>query len=165
MSPGWPVPAVHHAPPARAGTRGAAWGVAAGAVAVVVGAGFWLAGVGGGTERASRTAAPVATDFRLGVKVLHKRCDGDGGCEIEYRVQAGWSRWLDPARTYQVRYEIRGAEGPAVARTLTVTGDSYRSAPRERATTGSRRDRLEAVVTSVVEIEETAGQKLSLPVT
>lgn len=93
--------------------------------------------------------APKPTDFTLTTKTLSKECFGSAGCNVTYRIKASWTGSLDPAKTYEVSYEVRGVEdGPAVG-TIDVTGDSYETSDEEIASTTSRSRKLTVVVTGV----------------
>lgn len=96
-------------------------------------------------------ATPRARDFTLKVKVLEKQNFGSAGSNITYRIVADWSKTYDPAKTYEVTYEVRGGEdGPAI-NTFTVTGDEYQVEREESASTATVGARLSARVTSVEE--------------
>ncbi|SCG70289.1 hypothetical protein [Micromonospora halophytica] len=114
------------------------------------------------TTAAATTTAPTPTlalydeptrkDFKLAVKVLRKKCFGSAGCNISYRIDVTYTgTGLDPAKTYEVTYEVRGGEDPMV-NTFEVTGDTA-SVPQEEDG-GTRRsgDKLTAVVTDVAEL-------------
>lgn len=94
--------------------------------------------------------APAASDFQLEIKILEKSCFGSAGCNITYRVDMVYrgAGPLNPNVTYEVTYEIRGAEDPKIS-TMTVTGDQYRREERDLVQTPSKNSVLTAVVTAV----------------
>lgn len=94
---------------------------------------------------------PTKNDFKLKVKVLSKRCFGSAGCNITYRIDVTYTgTGLDPSRTYEVTYAVKGAEDPII-NTFEVTGDSASVQQEEMASTKRSGDKLTAVVTSVSE--------------
>src|SRR5687767_149644 len=66
---------------------------------------------------------PVAADFVLDVQVLKQSCFGSAGCNITYRVNMTYQGAgpLDPDVTYEVTYQIKGAQDAKIA-TITATG-------------------------------------------
>lgn len=115
------------------------------------------------TAQPNSTAEPVETeptyrdptedDFELSVKTLEKECFGSAGCNVTFRIEvafAGDSSDLDPSKTYEVTYEIRGGEDPLI-NTLTVSGDEYQVDDNEFISTASSGAKLKAVVTDVSE--------------
>ena len=94
---------------------------------------------------------PKIRDFKLTVKVLSKQCFGSAGCNLTYRVDAGWPDGYDPDVEYEVVYEVRGGEDGPQINTMTVQGDSYERSQEESISTSSAGKRLTAVVTSVEE--------------
>ncbi|MEU5942249.1 hypothetical protein ABZ807_24385 [Micromonospora sp. NPDC047548] len=96
--------------------------------------------------------APTKSDFKLKVKILRKQCFGSAGCNITYRIDVTYSgAGLDPSTTYEVTYEVKGAEDPII-NTFEVTGDSASVQEEEMASTKRSADKLTAVVTSVSEL-------------
>jgi hypothetical protein len=96
--------------------------------------------------------APKPSDFQLTVKTLSKECFGEAGCNITFRIEVGYDGpTLDPDTTWEVTYEIRGAEDPQI-NTLTVTGDQSSVDQKEIASTKSASAHLKAVVTDVSEL-------------
>jgi hypothetical protein len=91
---------------------------------------------------------PTPRDFELTVKVLEKQNFGSAGSNITYRIEAGWSKTFDPAKTYEVR---GGEDGPAI-NTLTVTGDEYQRESEEYISTATVGQKLTARVTDVDEL-------------
>jgi hypothetical protein len=95
---------------------------------------------------------PTERDFKLKVKILRKQCFGSAGCNITYRIEVTYTgAGLDPSKTYEVTYEVKGAEDPIV-NTLEVTGDSASVQQEESAGTKRSTDKLTAVATSVSEL-------------
>jgi len=95
---------------------------------------------------------PTLRNFELTVKVLEKQNFGSAGSNITYRIEAGWSKTFDPAKTYELTYEVRGGEdGPAI-NTMTVTGDEYQRENEEYVSTGSVGQKLTVRATDVDEV-------------
>jgi hypothetical protein len=95
---------------------------------------------------------PDVDDFVLDVVVLEQSCFGSAGCNVTYRIEVGYGfvGQLNPNTTYEVTYEIHGGEDRKIG-TLTVTGDMYSTAERERIGTDSSESVLSAEVTRVSE--------------
>lgn len=94
---------------------------------------------------------PIALDFKLTVKVLTKSCFGSAGCNLTYRIDVSYDGpTLDPSKTYEVLYEVRGGEYGTEAKRFTVTGTEFFGANEEYASTKTRKTTLKAVVTQVV---------------
>ena len=96
---------------------------------------------------------PTTKDIHLAVKTLKKQCFGSAGCLVTYRVDATISAaaHLDPSKTYEVIYSVRGDESGPSVNTMTVTGDNYERDSEEIANTPSSKTKLVATVTSVEE--------------
>ncbi|MGA4727696.1 hypothetical protein ACPB67_09785 [Micromonospora taraxaci] len=117
------------------------------------------------TSAAAPTTAPATTpppapvydtptkgDFKLKVKTLRKQCFGSAGCNITYRIDVTYTGdGLDPSSTYEVTYEVKGAEDPVI-NTFEVTGDSASVQQEETASTKRSGDKLTAVTTDVSEL-------------
>ena len=108
------------------------------------------------TEAEVTTAAgaydtPKPSDFKLTVKTLSKQCFGSAGCNLTYRIQAGWHGTYDPDKTYEVVYEVHGDESGPQTNNFTVTGDKYQVEQVEIASTRSAGVKL---TTRVVSVEE-----------
>ncbi|GLY21626.1 hypothetical protein [Micromonospora sp. NBRC 101691] len=97
-------------------------------------------------------ATPTKRDFTLKVKILRKQCFGTAGCNLTYRIDVAYrgAGDLDPDRTYEVTYQVKGAEDPII-NTFEVTGDSASVQQEEMASTERSGDTLTAVVTDVAE--------------
>ncbi|WP_200210379.1 hypothetical protein [Micromonospora coerulea] len=94
---------------------------------------------------------PTKDDFKLKVKVLSKQCFGSAGCNITYRINVTYTgTGLDPSKTYEVTYQVKGAEDPII-NTFEVTGDSASVQEEEMASTKRSGDKLTAAVTDVSE--------------
>ncbi|MER7165289.1 hypothetical protein ABT336_04310 [Micromonospora sp. NPDC000207] len=103
------------------------------------------------TPTAAAYGTPTKDDFRLKVKVLRKQCFGSAGCNVNFRVDVTYTgAELDPSTTYEVTYQVKGAEDPIV-NTFEVTGSSASVESEESTSTARSGDRLTAVVTSVSE--------------
>ncbi|MET7671473.1 hypothetical protein [Micromonospora luteifusca] len=95
---------------------------------------------------------PTKGDFKLKVKTLRKQCFGSAGCNITYRIDVTYvGDGLDPSSTYEVTYEVKGAEDPII-NTFEVTGDSASVQQEETASTKRSGDKLTAVATDVSEL-------------
>lgn len=95
---------------------------------------------------------PGKKDFALSVKTLSKDCFGSAGCNVTFRVKLAYGGLLglDPDKTYDVTYEIRGGEDPKIG-TIEATGDSYTVPSEDIMGTTSSGAQLRAVVTDVEE--------------
>jgi hypothetical protein len=102
------------------------------------------------TPAAAAYHTPVPADFTLTVKVLEKQCFGSAGCNITFRIDLSGGGELDPDKTYELTYEVKGGEDPLI-NTMTVTGKQYERQDRESIQTSSSSKKLTAVVTSVTE--------------
>jgi hypothetical protein len=83
---------------------------------------------------------------------LEKQCFGSAGCNVTYRVTVGYpgaALNLDPDKTYELTYEVRGGEDGPVVNTLTVQGDSFETDQEELVSTSSSRSKLTVRVLSV----------------
>ena len=101
-----------------------------------------------------KVKAPVVKDFKLTVKTLKKQCFGSAGCLVDFRIQVafnGDTLALDAGRTYEVTYEVKGAEDP-ITNTFTMTGDSAEVQQEESTQTPKSSSKLTAVVTDVTEM-------------
>ncbi|SCL44937.1 hypothetical protein GA0070606_0523 [Micromonospora citrea] len=96
---------------------------------------------------------PTKSDFMLKVKILKKKCFGSAGCNITYRIDVTYTGDvdLDPSKTYEVTYQVKGAEDPII-NTFEVSGDSASVQQEETAGTKRSGDKLTAVVTDVSEL-------------
>ncbi|MET8832911.1 hypothetical protein ABZV78_03195 [Micromonospora sp. NPDC004540] len=94
---------------------------------------------------------PAKSDFKLKVKILRKQCFGSAGCNVTYRIDVTYTgSGLDPSKTYEVTYQVKGAEDPII-NTFEVTGDSASVQEEEMASTKRSGDKLTAAVTDVAE--------------
>lgn len=95
-------------------------------------------------------ATPKPADFKLAVKQLSKQCFGSAGCNITYRIVVTYlgKAKLDPSKTYEVTYDVRGGEDPQT-NTLTIAGTESTVDKEEFISTTSKRKVLTAVVTDV----------------
>lgn len=101
-----------------------------------------------------KVTAPVAKDFKLSVKILRKKCFGSAGCNVDYRIDvtfAGDPLALAEGRTYEVTYEVKGAED-LITNTFEITGESASVEAEESTSTTSSAKKLTAVATSVTEM-------------
>jgi hypothetical protein len=113
------------------------------------------------TSRATTSAAapaaepryhqPVPGDFKLTIKTLEKQCFGEAGCNVTFRVNLAYddsAGQLDPDKTYEITYRVRGGDEPLV-NTLEATGDDYSRDREEFISTSSSSPHLTAKVTQV----------------
>jgi hypothetical protein len=115
--------------------------------AEVLGGSYMTAG-----KAAAPVTAPVPADFKLAVKVTRKQCFGSAGCNVDYEIDmtyAGDPLALGDGRSYEVTYEVKGAEDQIIG-TLDIQGDSY-SSTEESTQTAKSSAKLTAVATSVTE--------------
>lgn len=92
---------------------------------------------------------PEPAEFALTVKTLEKKCFGSAGCSIQYRIEVAYNGApLDPSKTWELVYEVKGGEDPQI-NTLVVTATGYRAEDRESISTKSSKDELTATVVSV----------------
>jgi hypothetical protein len=70
---------------------------------------------------------PKPGDFILTVKNTSKQCFGSAGCNIEYRVKVALRDGieLDPDKSYDVTFDVRGGEDGPVTGTFTVEDGGY----------------------------------------
>ena len=97
-------------------------------------------------------AAPTVKDFKLTVKTLTKQCFGSAGCNVTFRILVAYSGPdLDPGKSYEVLYEVRGGEDGPIANKLTVEGGESSVDEEEMVSTPKSSTKLVAVVTDVME--------------
>ncbi len=96
-----------------------------------------LPGASAAAQAGTRTLTKA--DFKLTIKVTDKECFGSAGCNVGFRVQAGWPSWDQGDRDYEVTYTITGPEDGAQIGTITVHpdgtytgGEGYASTPRSK---------------------------------
>jgi hypothetical protein len=96
---------------------------------------------------------PTAKSFKLSLKTLDKECFGSAGCNISFRVRVTYllETPLDPSKTYELSYAVKGGEGPLEG-TLEVTGDRVTGPDEEFISTSGASRKLTAVVTAVEEV-------------
>lgn len=104
------------------------------------------------TTQAPKATAPTVKDFKLTVKTLTKQCFGSAGCNVTFRILVAYSGpELDPSKTYEVLYEVRGGEDGPIANKLTVQGGESSVDEEEMVSTAKSSAKLTAVVTDVME--------------
>lgn len=71
---------------------------------------------------------PTVDDFIVEIYETEKQCFGSAGCNVTFTVDLTNLTGvpLDPAKTYELRYEVLGAEDPLLS-TLDITGENYSS--------------------------------------
>ena len=101
---------------------------------------------------APKVVAPTVKDFKLTVKTLTKQCFGSAGCNVTFRILVAYSGPdLDPGKSYEVLYEVRGGEDGPIANKLTVEGGESSVDEEEMVSTPKSSTKLVAVVTDVME--------------
>jgi hypothetical protein len=93
---------------------------------------------------------PKRADFTLSIKELARDRFGSAGDLVTYRVKAGWDGTYDPAKTYEVTYQIIGGEDGAITETMEISGDEYRNPDQDTIGTTSNRK----LTAKVIEVEE-----------
>lgn len=97
---------------------------------------------------------PAVDDFTLEPKILSQECFGSAGCLVEFRVELTYikdfGQGLDPDITYEITYELHGAEDPYI-NTLELTGTQYSTEESESVSTVSSDAELTIEVVSVSE--------------
>jgi hypothetical protein len=93
-------------------------------------------------------AVPTKADFKLSLKILKKECFGSAGCNISFRLQVAYDKPFDPAKTYEVTYEVRGGEDP-LQNTFEVNGDQATGETEEFISTARSTSKLSVVVLDV----------------
>ena len=84
---------------------------------------------------------PVVADYTITLYETEKQCFGSAGCNVTFTVDLAYAGpVLDPAKTYELRYEVDGAEDPLLS-TLEITGDEYTST-ESSVSTASESDEL-----------------------
>jgi hypothetical protein len=69
---------------------------------------------------------PSASDIKLSPKITDKQCFGSAGCSVTVKVEMAYSGPdLAADDTFEVTYELTGAEDGPVIGTFEVTGDQY----------------------------------------
>lgn len=91
-----------------------------------------------------------ASDFTLKVKIISKQCFGSAGCNVRYKIQAGWDdsifRDIDEC---DVTYSVSGLEDSQM-NTLTARKDGkYEADSEEFGSTSSSLKKLTAKATEI----------------
>ena len=93
---------------------------------------------------------PVLTDYTITLYETEKQCFGSAGCNVTFTVDLAYAGpALDPTKTYELRYEVAGAEDPLLS-TLEIHGDSYTSSEGS-VSTASESDELTVTVLDIRE--------------
>ena len=106
------------------------------------------------TPPAPAFRTPKPGDFVLTVKNTSKQCFGSAGCLIDYKVKVGLRNDvnLDPEKSYEVIFDIKGDESGPITGSFTVEDGSYSGSDLEgSASTASSSRKLTAKVTDVDE--------------
>lgn len=101
-------------------------------------------------EPVSSFDTPTADDFTLTVRTMEQECFGSAGCLVTFQIDAGWLLNLDPSITYEVTYEIEGADDPYI-NTIRVEGEEYWTDESETIGTPSSESNLTVHVLEVRE--------------
>lgn len=120
---------------------------------------------GGGNGRVNQedrpTASPTvdtgsgdreltAAQIKLTIKITDKDCFGEAGCNVGYRVRAGWPKAeVGADETYEVTYRVTGPDGGGQIGTLTINGDGTFDGGDEYASVPRSSTVLKATVTEV----------------
>lgn len=104
-------------------------------------------------EQSPTYITPTKKDYVLTVKTLSKHCFGSAGCNIEFRLKVGYKGEgaVDPSKTYEISYKIKGAEDPFEG-TITVTDGKYDTEESQMVSTSSSSIKLVPVITEVSEL-------------
>lgn len=94
---------------------------------------------------------PRKSDWKVGIKILSKKCFGSAGCNVEYRIVPDYvgTRYLPESGTIEVTYDVTGAEDP-ITNTFTVEGKEASFDDHEMTSVKTSKAVLVAVVTDVV---------------
>lgn len=104
------------------------------------------------TTEAPSYDVPKRGHFDLTVKTTSKKCFGSAGCNLGYKIKAGWSGTYDPAVKYDITFELVGSEDGAIIGTFSVEGDMYSGYDLSGSlSTDSSSQRLSARVTDIEE--------------
>ena len=97
--------------------------------------------------------SPSPADFVVTIKVIKKQCFGSAGCLVTYRTGLTYKGPQDLAddSSYEISYEIKGAEDPIIG-TITTTGMKFETSDEETASTKSSTAKLTARVTGVEDV-------------
>lgn len=77
----------------------------------------------GAADPAKTYAEPAVADFKLSLKITDKQCFGSAGCNVGFEVVLVYTGpGVEPSSSWDVTYDITGAEDPYTA-TMTVTFD------------------------------------------
>lgn len=92
---------------------------------------------------------PDPDNFTLTPKILEKKCFGLAGCNVTFRVEVSYDGpKLDPTRTYELTYEVKGGEDQFIG-TLTVTGTQYSTRDEQFIGTETEAAELKMVILEV----------------
>lgn len=89
---------------------------------------------------------------RLSTRVIRKSCYGSAGCNVTYNVTAEWGKRLDPNKSYELVYSIKGAEDGTQINTITLDGAKSEASEEEFAVILTKSTPLIPTVLSVEEI-------------
>lgn len=89
-------------------------------------------------------------DFKVGIKILEKKCFGSAGCNVSFRIVPEYvGVWpLPETGTVEITYEVKGGEGPLI-NTFTIEDGTAHYDSQERIGTSKSSAKLKAKVTDV----------------
>ena len=89
-------------------------------------------------------------DFKVGIKILKKRCFGSAGCNVTFRIVPKYTGTspLPDTGTIEVTYEVKGGEDPLI-NTFTIEDGTASYASEESIGTPKSSSKLKAKVTDV----------------
>lgn len=94
----------------------------------------------------------AASDVKLSMKITEKQCFGSAGCNVSLKVQMAYAGLpLSSDDTWQVIYQITGADDGPVVGSFEVTGDQY-TINEESVSTKSSKSKLQIKVTDVSKV-------------
>lgn len=94
---------------------------------------------------------PTVDQFAVKLRIKERHCFGSAGCNVTVGVEPSFTGFVPPDGTWDITYEVRGAEDGAVIQTFKLEDDQFNFSPEISLSTTSARSKLSAVVTDVVE--------------
>ena len=90
-------------------------------------------------------------DFRIGVKVLKKKCFGSAGCNVTYRIDPKYLSLAEipDTGTIEVTYAVNGLEDGEAVNTFTIQGGQASFDSEESGSVASSKTKLSARATDV----------------
>jgi hypothetical protein len=98
---------------------------------------------------------PHKSDFKIGIKIIEKKCFGSAGCSITYRIKPDYvgTQELPETGTIEVSYQVTGDSSGPQQNTFTIEGGQASFDKEEFADTPSSSTKLVAKVTEVTYTE------------